>query len=118
MQNFRNVKAWQKGHLLTLEVYRITQGFPAEERYGLTSQIRRAASSIGANIAEGCGRGSDADFRRLLHYALGSVNEVEYYLLLSSDLSFLRSAEHARLEALVIEVKKMLTALVLKLKSA
>lgn len=116
MQDFRNLKAWQKGHALTLEVYRLTRGFPADERYELTGQVRRAASSIGANIAEGCGRGTDADFRRSLQYALGSANEVQYFLLLSRDLSFLRPADFLKLDALVVEVKKMLTALILKLR--
>ncbi len=116
MRDFRNVKAWQKGHALTLDVYRVTRGFPADERYQLTNQIRRAASSIGANIAEGCGRGTDPDFRRSLQIALGSANEVQNFLILSRDLSFLKVADYVRLETLVIEVKKMLTSLICRLR--
>ena len=86
MKNFRELKVWEKAHLLTIDIYRITATFPKEEMYGLTSQIRRASSSIPANIAEGCGRGSDNDFRRFLQIAMGSASELEYHLLLAHDL--------------------------------
>jgi four helix bundle protein len=78
MQDFRQLKVWQKAHRFVLHVYEATQKFPAEERFGLTSQIRRAAVSIPANIAEGAVRSSDADFGRFLHIALGSASEVDY----------------------------------------
>ena len=86
MQHFRNLLVWQKSHEMVLQVYRISRDFPREELYGLTSQLRRAAVSIPSNIAEGCSRGSDADFGRFLIIALGSSSEVEYQLLLARDL--------------------------------
>lgn len=117
MQDFRDIKAWHKAHELALQVYSLTENFPKEERYGLTSQIRRAAASIPTNIAEGCGRNTDADFARFLQIALGSASEVEYLLLLSRDLKLLRSKEYQDLHGNVVEVKRMLTAFVKKLKA-
>ncbi len=87
-KDFRNLKVWEKSHRLTLQMYKITRSFPKEELYGLTSQIRRASVSVPTNIAEGCGRGSDADFKRFLQIAFGSASEVEYLLLLSTDLQY------------------------------
>jgi len=107
---------WEKSHRLTLEIYKMTTGFPKEEQYGLTSQIRRASSSIGLNIAEGCGRGSDADFKRFLYFSFGSACEVEYCLILVLDLNYIVSDKHAELQSLIEEIKKMLSALIEKLK--
>jgi len=115
MQSFRDLKVWQKAHDLTRRVYQGTSRFPAEERFGLTSQIRRASVSIGANIAEGCTRGSDRDFARFLHIALGSASELEYLLLLARDLELLPKAPYDVLNKNVVEVKKMLSALLHKL---
>lgn len=112
MKDFRKLSVWQKAHELTLAVYRASKTFPPEERYGLTSQLRRAATSVASNIAEGCGRGSDADFRRCLHIALGSASEVEYQLLLARDLGLLDTAAHDPLTAQATEVKRMLASLV------
>jgi four helix bundle protein len=75
MEDFKNLKVWAKAHEMTLAVYRKTQTFPKEEVYGLTSQLRRAAASIGANIAEGCGRRSDGEMSRFLQIARGSASE-------------------------------------------
>ena len=86
MQDFRDLKVWAKAHMATLATYRLTETFPTTERYGLTQQMRRAAASIAANIAEGCGRGSDADFSRFLQMAFGSASELEYFLLVARDL--------------------------------
>ena len=83
MQSFRNLKVWEKAHRLTLDVYRSTKMFPRDETYGLTSQIRRAAGSIGANIAEGSCRKGDCEFSRFLQIAMGSASELEYHLLLA-----------------------------------
>ncbi len=118
MQDFHTLKVWEKAHQLTLDVYHVTVGFPKEEMYGLTSQIRRASSSIPANIAEGCGRGGNAEFKQFLQIALGSASELEYHLLLACDLHYLPTADYDRLIASVIEVKKMVTALIAKVKSA
>jgi len=89
MEDFKKLKVWSKAHKLTLDVYRKTCHFPKNEVYGLTSQMRRAASSISANIAEGCGRRSDAELGRFLQIARGSASESEYHLLLAHDLQFL-----------------------------
>jgi four helix bundle protein len=112
VQDFKQLKVWEKSHQLTLDVYRATVNFPQDERYGLTSQIRRAASSIPANIAEGCGRDSQGDFIRFLRIALGSASELEYHFILARDLDYLPSADYAPLTRAVIEVKKMLTSLI------
>jgi four helix bundle protein len=114
MQGFRRLHVWEKAHELTLEVYKATGRFPKEEIYALTSQTRRAAASIGANIAEGCGRGSDADFTRFLLIAMGSASELEYHLLLAWDLKFLPEEDYRRLDALTTEVKRMLASLIQK----
>jgi four helix bundle protein len=115
MQDFRNLRVWQKAHHLTLDVYYSSFDFPREEMYGLTSQIRRASVSIGANIAEGCCRQGDPEFRRFLQIAMGSASELEYELLLAHDLSILKSAQFERLLKEVIEVKPMLASLIQKL---
>lgn len=117
MKDFRDIKAWHKAHDLAPRIYRKSEKFPAEERYGLTSQICGAAVSIPTNIAEGCGRGSDAHFARFVQIALGSASEVEYLLLLSQDLKLLRCEDYQDLHGNVVEVKRMLTAFVKKLKA-
>jgi four helix bundle protein len=117
VKDFRHLSAWRKAHALALEVYRATAGFPAEERFGLTSQMRRAAVSVPANVAEGCGRGSDADFGRFLQIALGSASELEYHLILARDLGFIAPAEHQTMEEAATEVKRMLSGLLKSLKA-
>ena len=117
MQSFRELKVWEKGHLLTLRLYNVTSAFPREELYGLTSQIRRAASSIPTNIAEGCCRNSDADFARFLQMALGSASELEYLLLLSGDLKLLSTEHCISLSNETTEVKRMLASLLKKLRA-
>ena len=101
---------------MALAVYRATKTFPSEERFGLTSQLRRAATSIPTNIAEGCGRNSDADFSRFLTFAMGSASEVEYLLFLCRDLDFFDNPTHESLSHDVIEVKRMLTSLISRLR--
>jgi four helix bundle protein len=117
LRDFRDLKVWEKAHRLTLSVYKSTAAFPREELYGLTAQIRRACSSVGANIAEGCGRESTSDFARFLQIAMGSACELEYHLLLARDLNLLKAAEYPALEQGVVETKKMLTALIRKLRA-
>ncbi len=115
MQDFRNLQVWQKAHQLTLRIYEESVVFPDDERYGLTSQLRRAVSSIGANIAEGCGRGSQGDLRRFLLIAMGSASETDYHLQLARDLQYLPTTISNELESEVVEVKKMLAALIRKI---
>lgn len=117
MRDFRSLSVWHKSHALTLEVYEATSGFPAAERFGLTSQIRRACASVPTNIAEGCGRNSEADFARFLQIAMGSASELEYQLLLSHDLGYLEYRRFNSLTEQVIEVKRMLAGLLKKLRA-
>ena len=116
MQDFRQLKVWQMAHQLTLEIYRATKDFPKEELYGLTSQIRRGCSSIPTNIAEGCGRGSDLDFARFLQIAMGSACELEYLLILSHDLALISPVLQEQLMPKVVEVKRMLTGLMQRVR--
>ena len=117
MQDFKKLKVWEVSHAVTLDIYRVTQRFPKDELYGLTSQIRRASASIPANIAEGCGRASAADFARFLQIAMGSASELEYHLILSRDLQLLSQADFDRLTASTIESKRMLTSLIQKVRA-
>lgn len=117
MKDFKKLKVWQKAHNLTLCVYKITRQFPKEELYGLTSQIRRASSSIPANIAEGCGRGGDTDFARFLQISMGSASELEYHLLLSKDLGFIKLNTFDNCNNDVSEIKQMLSSFIKKLKA-
>ena len=116
MQDFRNLKVWQKAHQLTLAVYQVTAGFPKAESFGLVQQMRRAAASVPTNIAEGTGRGSDADFVRFIWMANGSVKELDYQLLLSFDLGYVPDAEYQSLRTQVDEVKRMLAGLIGSIK--
>ena len=114
MKDFRDLQVWRKAHLLTLDVYRATNGFPKQEMFGLTSQIRRAAVSIAANIAEGCGKRGNGEFQRFLNIATGSASELEYHFLLARDLDLYDETVYERLNRGVIEIKRMLSALVRK----
>ena len=92
MRDYKKIKAWELAHELVLSVYRSTAHFPSSEQFGVTSQLRRAASSVPANIAEGSGRTTDKDFLRFLDIALGSLKETEYFLLLSKELNYLKKS--------------------------
>lgn len=116
MKDFKELRVWSKAHELTVSIYVITRSFPKDEMYGLTSQVRRSASSIGANIAEGCGRHSDGEMTRFLQIARGSASETEYHLLLAKDLGLLSVAEFRKAEHKLLEVQRMLTALVQKVQ--
>jgi four helix bundle protein len=111
VRDFRKLAVWEKSHQLALAVYEATVAFPRDEVYALTSQIRRAATSIPSNIAEGCGRSGEAEFRNYLRIAAGSASELEYQLLLVHDLKYLDHTEYERLSAGVVEVKRMLARL-------
>jgi len=117
VKDFRQLKVWEKAHLLTLEIYRITASFPRSETYGLTSQIRRASSSICANLAEGCGRDGDGELTRFCAIARGSASELEYHLLLARDLTLLPDSDHKNLAKETTEIKRMLTGLMQKLNA-
>ena len=112
MSDYKSLKVWEKAYQLTLNIYQVTSNFPKEELYGLTSQIKRAAASVPANIAEGSGRGSNAELIRFLRIALGSAYELEYHLLLASDLTFIGEVDYQHVNDQIIEVKKMLTGLI------
>ena len=111
MRNFKDLQVWQKSHQFTLEIYECSQTFPKAELYGLTSQIRRAASSIPTNLAEGSGRYSDKEFVRFCDIASGSASEVHYQLMLPSDLNYLTQQQFTGLEHNLIEIKRMLHGL-------
>lgn len=115
MRDFKELQVWQKAHRFVLDVYRHTRDFPSDERFGLTSQLRRAAASCASNIAEGCGRDGERELARYLSIAAGSASESEYLLLLARDLTYLPDESHQQLDAQVNEVKKMLNGFIKKL---
>ena len=115
MRDFRELKVWEKAHRMALDIYRYTQRFPSEERFGLTVQLRKAAASIAANIAEGCGHSSERELARFFNIAAGSASEAEYQLLLAKDLGYLQEDIHRQLDAQVNEVKRMLNSFIQKL---
>ena len=112
MKDFKDLRVWEKAHSMTIGVYKATKEFPREELFGITSQMRRAASSIGANIAEGTGRRADGELTRSLHIARGSAAELEYHLLLARDLDLLSTAKFDLMRRQVDEVQRMLTSLI------
>ncbi|MFM6924070.1 MAG: four helix bundle protein [Ferruginibacter sp.] len=116
MQNYKDLKVWEKAHQFTLMIYEASKNFPKEEVYGLTNQLRRAASSIPANIAEGCGKNSNIDFAKYLNISLGSANESEYFTLLAKDLSYINAEKSDALYKQINEVKAMLIALLAKVR--
>jgi four helix bundle protein len=117
MRNYKDLRVWEEAHRLTLAVYKTTQAFPKEERFGLTSQIRRASSSIAANLAEGCGRRSDGEMGRFVQIAMGSGAELSYHLLLARDLGFVSEEQHSELNASLERVLRMLSALSAKVRN-
>ena len=118
MRDFRQIKVWSKAHLLTLEIYKVTAAFPVEERYGLTSQLRRSAASVPSNIAEGFGRGGNTELARFLQIGMGSATEVEYQILLARDLALIPLDIYAQIDARVEEVKKMLSSLIVRVRGS
>jgi four helix bundle protein len=110
MQDFRNLKVWEKGHALTLSVYAATRSFPREELFGLASQMRRSASSVPSNLAEGCGRDTKAAMAYFAGISMGSASELEYQLLLSRDLGLLVESDYASMNSQTVEVKRMLAS--------
>ena len=114
MKDFRDLRVWDEAHQLTLKIYRATARFPREELYGLSSQMRRCSVSIGANIAEGCGKRGNNEFQRFLVIASGSSSELEYELLVAKDLGYLDQFEYRSLQEDLSRLRKMLGALLKK----
>jgi len=117
LKNYKELKVWEKSYQLCLEIYRITKVFPKEERYGLTSQIRRAAVSIPSNIAEGYGRKTTLEYIHSLYVAYGSNCELETQILLSGDLGYVNAEKKEKLQADIGEVERMLKALIKSLEN-
>jgi four helix bundle protein len=118
MKDFRTLKVWEKAHALTLAIYQSTEKFPKQEMFALTNQIQRAAVSVPANIAEGCGKDSDAELKRYFLISMGSASELEYLLVLAKDLGYLPAQNHQSLSTDLIEVRKMLNAFIQTLKAS
>jgi four helix bundle protein len=118
MRNYKDLQVWEKAHALTLAVYKATRPFPADERFGLTGQMRRCSASICANLAEGCGRRSDGEMARFIQIAMGSAAELSYHMLLSKDLGFLNYEEHTKLDSELSTVQRMLSGLSARIRRA
>ncbi|MEI6207570.1 MAG: four helix bundle protein [Desulfuromonadales bacterium] len=112
MSGFKNLGVWQKSYDLTLEIYRLSKNFPQDERFGITSQIRRAAYSVPANISEGYERNYRKEYLQFLHVAKGSLGEIETFLMLSNDLGYLTIDDYNKLELQRAEIGKMLKGLI------
>lgn len=115
MRDFRKYNIWELSHKLTLDIYTISREFPQNESYSIVSQIRRASASIPTNIAEGCGRDSDAEFNRFLTIAMGSASETEYLLILSKDLQYINDEHFENLNSKVNIIKQKIYSLKQKL---
>jgi four helix bundle protein len=112
MQNYKDLKVWQKSHLMVLKVYQLTNNFPKNEIYGLVSQYRRSAVSVSANLVEGCGKFTSNDIANFFQVALGSLHETEYYNLLSRDLAYISVHDYKLMDEQLREIKAMLIALI------
>ncbi|MBU2514334.1 four helix bundle protein [bacterium] len=117
MKDYKTLNVWKHSHELALKVYQLISAFPKEEKYGITSQLRRAATSIPTNIAGGCGRDGDLELKRFLQIAMGSASETDYLLLLSKDLNFLDEGPYRELETEIVKIMKMLTSFIKKLRT-
>ncbi len=117
-KSFTELKVWQEAHKLTLEIYKSTENFPKSESFGLTSQLRRSASSVAANITEGFARGSKREFAQFLTIARGSLAETQNHLLLARDLNYLHQAHFRQLADRSIKVHRLLNALRRSLKTS
>lgn len=117
MQDYKKLKVWELSHELTLMVYKQSSSFPKDEMFGLTSQIRRASSSIPTNIAEGCGRYSSKELTQFLNISLGSANETLYLLFLAKDLNYITAEDFESLENKIEQIKAMLINLISKIKN-
>jgi four helix bundle protein len=111
MQNFRNLKVWQKSQTLVLKAYAFSATLNHPRTFFLRDQLMRAAVSVPANLAEGCGRTGDRELRKFVRIALGSASELEYHLLLAHDLGFLVAGDYEEMANSAVEVKRMLSGL-------
>jgi len=116
MRDFRTMLVWERAHQLGVTIFNVTRDFDPAERFGLTSQIRRSCTAIAANIAGGCGRGSDTEFYQFCVVAMGFACALENYLLLARDIGLLNDLDFERVEPDLIEVKRMLGGLIRKLR--
>ena len=114
MVDYRKYNVWQKAHQLVLDVYVVTATFPKTEQFNLISQINRAAVSVPTNIVEGCGRETQKELIRFLYISSGSAHELEYLILLSTDLNFIEKDKSEKLLSDLTEIKKMLASLIKK----
>lgn len=112
MQDFRKLVVWEKSYKLALDTYLLTRSFPKEELYGLVSQMRRASISVPANIAEGCGRFTGSELARFLDIAMGSISELDCYLLFARDLNYVVEKDYMQLDEKLVEVRRMLIAFI------
>ncbi|CAN5145083.1 hypothetical protein BH11BAC6_BH11BAC6_04740 [soil metagenome] len=117
MRNFKELSVWQRSHQLVLKIYLCTKKFPPDELYGITSQLRRSASSVPTNIAEGCGRNSDAEMKRFLTIACGSCSEMEYQIMLSNELGYISVDMYTELTNEITEIRKMIYAFIQRSKT-
>ena len=111
-RKYKKVVAWQRAHELTLAIYKLTRSFPDDERFGMTSQLRRSAYSVAANIVEGTGRETNKDYLRFLIISRASLKEVEYFLLLGHDLSYMNEVDYNRLASSVNDTMRPLSGLI------
>ena len=111
MQRYRDLEVWKRSHSLVLRLYGLTKAYPDDERFGMTSQLRRAAVSVPANIAEGAKRRTSQDFARFLNIAEGSLSEVDYLLLCSKDLGYISAPTFEPVAREIDEISRMLFAL-------
>ena len=115
MRDYKKYKVWELGHEVTLERYKLTRDFPKLEMYGMVSQMRRSSSSIPANIAEGCGRESDQEFKRFLTIERGSASELEYFTILAKDLGYIKEDTFKEINDKVDKVGRSLSNLINKI---
>ena len=117
LKNYKKLKVWQKSYELCVAIYGVTAKFPMEERYGLTSQIRRSVVCIPSNIAEGYGRKTTVDYVRMLYISYGSVCELETQILLAGDLDLIEKGELGKITKIIAEIERMLKALIKSLEN-
>ena len=115
MKDFRELDVWKRAHQLVLSLYRVSEGWPKSESFGLTHQARRCAMGLAARIAEGCGRDNNVEFAVELRRAKAAASELEYFVLLSHDLGHLPADGHQQLTAEIVEIRKMVSGLIRKL---